>query len=224
MPKEETMWKTQSGGLPDDFELVVEDASFGYRQSYNDGESELLIWVYEDANGEKQELLTSIGKHWTIAPDGRSVSSDQVKQFNNSSVWGRYIDRFMELNMGEVLSQPGRQDPREASACVGLKFQMKREMVKYGTGIEDKMVLMPQEFLGEVKSGKAKAAPTESKGASAAETKKAQLALKKLAKAADDAEGFQSAALDIVDSLPKELADRIYDDADCAALYEELTA
>ena len=218
---EESKWQTK-GGQFNDMEMVIKDAEFGYRDDYNEGESELLIWTFDDVNGEEREHLISIGTGWDIGPGGASVESDDPgDHFHDTSLLGRYIDRFIELGMQEVFKEDSRSDPRVASAYIGLKFHMKNEKKDFGGEIGVKEHLMPLEFLGVVSKGKAKAKTEEASADDAKVEKKAMLQLKKLANASDDSDEFQMAAIDL--DLPDSLSSRVFDDDQCAALFEELT-
>lgn len=217
---DESMWQT-TGGQFEDLEMLIKDAEFGYRDDYNEGESELLIWTFDDSTGEEREHLISIGNGWDVADGGAKVESDLVELFHNSSLIGRYIERFLELGMQEVFKEDGRGDPRVASAYIGLKFHMKNEKKDFGGEIGVKGHLMPLEFLGVVGKGKAKAKTEEASADDAKAEKKAKLQLKKLASASDDSDEFQMAAIDL--DLPDSLSSRVFDDDQCAALYEELT-
>ncbi len=218
---EESKWQTK-GGQFNDMEMLIKDAEFGYREDYNEGASELLIWTFDDVNGEKREHLISIGTGWDIADNGARVESDsEDDRFHDTSLLGRYIERFIELDMLEVFKADGRDDPRVAKAYIGLKFHMKNEKKDFGGEIGEKEHLMPLEFLGIVGKGAAKAESKEASADDAKVEKKAMLQLKKLAKAADDATEFQMAAIDL--DLPDALSSRVFDDDDCVALFGELT-
>ena len=219
--KTEMKWQTKVGQF-NDMEMVITDAEFGYRDDYNEGESELLIWTFDDLNGEEREHLISIGTGWDIADKGARVESDSEDgRFHDTSLLGRYIERFLELGMQDVLKEDGRDDPRVASAYIGLKFHMKNEKKDFGGEIGEKEHLMPLEFLGVVGKGAGKAESEEASADDAKAEKKGMLQLKKLAKAADDATEFQMTAIDL--DLPDSLSSRVFDDDDCAALFEELT-
>ncbi len=241
---DESLWQTGQASDFDEFEILVKDARFGYHEKYVDDDGEprkLLIWTYDDVNEEEREHLISVGSGWDIVDNGarvevdpesdtkietKEIDGEDVPVFNPNTLWGRYIERFVAkespgLDMGEVFGQEGRSDPRMAAACIGMKFYLKTEEKDFGGEIGVKEHLMPQEFLGiagKAESGTAK----ESSADEAKAEKKAMVLLRRAAKDVDSAEDFQSAALDL--DLPDSISERIFDDDECEALYEELTS
>jgi len=150
-------------GLPDDYEVVVERAEFGYRDVYLSGEAPLLILYCASPEMEVREELFSIGRGWDVVPGGERVEGKQ--KFLASSWLGRLIVRCSELDMpsyeggdnGTVLDFIAeRGTAQEAHIWVGLKFRMKREEADFGErGIHKH--IMPTECLGLLTSTEAAA-------------------------------------------------------------------
>jgi len=152
-------------GLPDDYEIVVERAEFGYREVYRGGEVPLLIWYCASPGMETREELFSIGTGWKVTALGTSVEGRD--KFLASSWIGRLIVRCSELDMpgfeggdsGSVLDFIAqRGTAQDAHIWVGLKFRMSREEIDFGEGIGVKRHIMPTECLGFVEDVSAVAA------------------------------------------------------------------
>ena len=142
-------------GLLDNYEVVVENAEFGYREVYRGGEVPLLILYCASPDTETREELFSIGNGWEVAGGGERVEGRPT--FLASSWMGRLIVRCNELDMpgfdggddGSVLDFiADRGDAQDAHIWVGLKFKMHREDVDFGEGIGVKQHIMPTECLG----------------------------------------------------------------------------
>ena len=141
-------------GLPDDYEIVVERAEFGYRDVYRGGEVPLLILYCASPETETREELFSMGSGWEVVPGGERVEGKD--KFPASSWLGRLIVRCNELDMpgfdggdnGTVLDFiADRGTAQEAHIWVGLKFRMKREEADFGEQGK-KTHIMPTECLG----------------------------------------------------------------------------
>ena len=153
-------WETEEGGKLAEFKLHVDRAFFGTDQRYNNGQSTLLTWEgttdIKDENGNPDEKLGTfninlpLGKGWETA-DGLTVTHDSGKPdkgFNKSSIYGRVIDRAIkEFGLGDLLAKRG--DPTEAKVWEDLTFDIKRETIDFGSGLESRSRFMPTAFLGE---------------------------------------------------------------------------
>jgi len=142
-------------GLPDDYEIVVERAEFGYREVYRGGDVPLLILYCASPDTETREELFTIGTGWEVVTGGERVEGRP--KFLASSWMGRLIVRCSELDMpgfeggdnGTVLDFiADRGTAQDAHIWVGLKFKMHREEVDFGEGIGLKKHIMPTECLG----------------------------------------------------------------------------
>lgn len=216
-------WETESG-LPDDFEGTIVAAKFDRPASYASGEAEVLVLSLDTAL-RQLDTFVSIGSGWSIKDDGQRVEHAEGKGFQESSVYGRMINRCAkELGMLDLLQARG--EDTNAGVWVGLKFHWKQEKQEFGPTVGEKEHLMPVAFLGEVEITEEQAKGAEPKeetppAADAAAEKKALLKLKKVAKAADDVGTFQEEAIDVED-LTAELLDRLLDDDAAEELYGEL--
>lgn len=142
-------------GLPDNYEIVVERAEFGYRDVYRGGEVPLLILSCASPETETREELFSIGNGWEVVAGGERVEGRN--KFLASSWMGRLIVRCSELDMpgfdggdkGTVLDFiADRGTAQDAHIWVGLKFRMNREEIDFGEGIGKKQHIIPTECLG----------------------------------------------------------------------------
>ncbi|MCL6558025.1 MAG: hypothetical protein K6U74_04335 [Firmicutes bacterium] len=221
MPENFNPWETESG-LPDDFNLTITEAWFAKDARYKDGEVLLLHWQGTvEKDGEEEELENPIifpcGSGWDSYDGGKTAEHEKGrKRFIGSSVYGRLIDRCVkDLGMMDLMLKRG--DPKAAKVWVGLKFHLKREKIEFGSKLEPIERLMPDKFLGEVRSGKltppkgtkTKAEPkpepepepeekTEAKAESSDKKKKLLLAkLQAIAKKAETFEEFYEKAVEI---------------------------
>ena len=144
-------------GLPDDYEVLIERAEFGFRDKYRGGDVPLLVLYCASPGMETREELFTIGTGWEITAVGTSVEGRS--KFLASSWVGRLIVRCNELDMpdfeggdnGTVLDFIAeRGTAQDAHIWVGLKFRMCREEVDFGEGIGLRRHIMPVECLGFV--------------------------------------------------------------------------
>jgi len=155
MPDSKASFELDSG-LPDDYEVVVENAHFGFHEKYRGGDVPLLILscASPDADMDVRDELFSMGGDWKVVPGGERVEGKE--KFKASSWLGRLIVRCSELDMpgfeggdnGTVLDFiADRGTAQEAHIWVGLRFRMKRETADFGErGIHEH--IMPSECLG----------------------------------------------------------------------------
>lgn len=166
----EDIWETESA-LPDDFDFTITNAYFAPDAAYMNGEVLLLHLVGETDNPDRpqEHLMIPVGSGWKSLDGGATAVHERgKKKFVNTSVYGRVIDRCIELGMKDVFRRRGSPELgfAQASIWVGLKFHMKREMLEFGAGIKPVERLMPIAFLGEVgpsKEAKPAATPATTK-------------------------------------------------------------
>lgn len=198
-------WDTDSG-LPDDFDFYISDASFGYRNEYQNGEVSLLIWEGESPDEDVESIIWPCGAGWEATKGGDAVEHPKRNRFVKTSMMGRLINRVVtELGVDDMRS---RGNATEAKVWKGLGFHMKRETIEYGPGIlEDRGGktdhLMPVAVLEKPVKGKAKKAEPEAEETKAKPStevleKKLSLLASKLSK-----EDFQAKAMD----MPEVVAD-----------------
>ena len=146
-------------GLIDDYEVVVENAYFGFHEKYLGGDLPLLILscASPDEDMAVRDELFSIGRGWEVAPGGERVEGKEGKEKFLASSWiGRLIVRCSELDMpgfdggdgGSVLDFiADRGSAQEAHIWIGLRFRMKREEADFGD-MGKKSHIMPTQCLG----------------------------------------------------------------------------
>lgn len=151
--------------LPDDFDVWIGTAIFGYRSNYTDQSGKqlpLLIWtdLYtpELEPGEQNEIIWSLGTGWDVAPDGSYVTPGANKRnekgFTNTSMMGRLIARVAK---DMKVPFPPNASPNVAATWVGLGFHMNRQDIHFEGGgnieIKDRKRLMPTSYLGRKEQG-----------------------------------------------------------------------
>ncbi|MHA1813643.1 MAG: hypothetical protein ACTSYX_09465 [Candidatus Thorarchaeota archaeon] len=219
----ENTWDTIEG-LPDDFDFIIDDAYFGYRDEYQNGEVALLIWEGHSPDEDVDSIIWPCGSGWEVTNRGANVSHPKRNRFVKTSMVGRLIDRVVK-ELGVDMASRG--DATEASVWKGLGFHMRREEMSFGPGIlEDRggktTHLMPVEFLGEqgAKASKKAGTKTEAKGGGD------DLVMKKLSVLAKklDKDEWQQKAMDMKEVVDNDdLMAKVLDDSE-EGLYEQLRA
>lgn len=145
-----------STGLPDNVDVEITEAWFGFDPQYMDGQR-LLIFMSTKSddieygqNGE-EVLRYSCGKGWIAEGRGETavMESGGRKGFNENSAYFLFIKHAIECDGAEpVLRGDGRGDPRVASMWAGTKWHLDRKGHDYGGQIGVITRLMPTKFLG----------------------------------------------------------------------------
>lgn len=151
-------WDTRET-LPDDFDVWIGSAMFGYRSNYTDqGGAQLPLLIWTDLfcpdlePGEQSEQVWSLGTGWGVSPDGKMAipasKRNQVGGFTTTSMMGRLIAR-----VAKDLKVPGlTMAPNFADAWPGLGFHMNRQDIHFEGGgsveIKDRKRLLPTVYLG----------------------------------------------------------------------------
>jgi hypothetical protein len=162
MPKDYSAeWETESG-LAAEYDLIIDEARFGFDAKYQDGEALLIHWIGRafEPNGKFDEpLLIStedgnavhvmypVGKDWDTPDDGKTAAKPGKTAFNQRSIYGMIINelRTGETPGGDVVVKRGA--PRTAAIWVGVKVHLKsREIVYKGLGSTER--LMPVQVYG----------------------------------------------------------------------------
>lgn len=179
----------KSSGLPNLFELTVEESFFTKDPGYMSGESLLIGWkgpteAREDgiaADTDQSPIYFSCGKGWESHDGGETAEHPKEDFFHDSSVYGKVIaaageelldasGEVIKLDVAELVAANG-DEPREAKMWVGGKFLMERRQFDYGKlGVKEHLI--PVEFLGMV-GGSKSAAPSDAKAKAAAAKAKA---------------------------------------------------
>lgn len=204
---EDSSWQTTTG-LLDDFEYSITDAWFARSAEIKNGE-QLVLFLKGDTDNDAEpefEAHITCGPGWDTFDGGKSATHESRKDrgFNKQTNYGQFIDRVIELGLGEVLM--GRGKATEAKVWVGLKFHMKQKEFKTQIKGEDVTYyrLLPEAYLGEVAEGKGKDVPkvgksesAESNGSNGAGNKVLLAKLKAEAKKHDTHESFVDAAMEV---------------------------
>ena len=200
----------ESTGLPDNIDIIITEAKFGYDASYKKGQV-LLFMLTGDSPGrdEPLEQWYSTGSGWDTEDGGESaVHPDNPDGFQAGSPYGLFIVAAIQTGIDKVLAERGL--PHQAEVWNGLAFHFERVDHDYGDPIGVKKFLLPTEFLGEGKKGRKavedRAKTKPKKGGKAKSKSKGddltddqQKLLKKLQKLAgkhDDHDDFMAAAVD----------------------------
>lgn len=150
MAKDEFDPFAPSTGLADDFDADIIGAEFGYRSSYNNGDTALLILTLQSTDGTvigrdgetETEVVYACGNSWEVTDKGERVQREDGKRmgFNKQSAIWSFIENVMQHDGGK-LRKAG--DPMSAAGYRTLGgFHWKR--IPYKTvGGEEKMRLVP---------------------------------------------------------------------------------
>jgi hypothetical protein len=167
-------WKTSSGFL-DNFSMIVDRATFGYNDKYQDGEALLLhLEGKNDEDGAEAIVELPVGKGWAKKDKaGRYCENPENAKadFNDRSFMGMLVDIAIldtdkvhecginGFGIAELLGQRGML-PTDAHAWKGFHLEFKRHKFKFGTrkvqldngGIQEVPIeserLFPVAFLG----------------------------------------------------------------------------
>lgn len=203
-----------SSGLADDFDGDIIGAEFGYRSSYNNGDTALLLITVKATDGttigkaeddpSETELMYACGNTWEVVDKGEGVQREDGKKmsFNKSSAVWSFIENVMKHDGGKLRAAG---DPMRAEGYRGLGgFHWKRIPYKALNG-EEKDRLVPvgpstTSALGddtEAKAkapAKAKATATKAPAKAAAGPTAAEKAKAAMAKAAADKAAAEAGA------------------------------
>lgn len=159
--KGEGSWRTKSEGLPDDFDMWIQNSFFGRLEDYVDNQGEkvpLLVLEGESPEYGEQSVHLSIGKGWEIISGGKEVRHESREFFDPSSKIGMWIDRI-ETDMPGLLEELERRGhPQEAGNWIGIGLHLQREDHDYGGDIGEVEIVMPTAFLGVQDDGPASTA------------------------------------------------------------------
>lgn len=162
-----------STGLPDQLDVVVEEAWFEFDPQYNDGQTlvfKMNVAATDEEFGEggKGVLMYPCGAGWSAEDrGGKAVRDDgnERKGFNNGSGYGLFIDAALSCEGAEkVLRAEGRGDPRKAAMWNGLSFHLDRKERDYGGDIGKRSRLLPTKFNGEGGGGAKATGPAKKAG------------------------------------------------------------
>ena len=232
---EDSSWQTTTG-LLDDFEYSITDAWFARSAEIKNGE-QLVLFLKGDTDNDADpefEAHITCGPGWDTHDGGKSASHESRKErgFNKQTNYGQFIDRVIELGLGDVLQSRGKAT--EAKVWVGLKFHMKQKEFKTQIKGEDVTYyrLLPEAYLGEVAEGaksgvkatETKADAPASNGTASNGSKVLLAKLKAEAKKHDTHEAFVDAAMEINGTTDDDdLLSQVIDDGP-AGLYQTARA
>lgn len=147
----EDEWGLDSG-LPSDCDITITKSTFGYLDTYQNGEVALLIWDVESPDADfEYPIIWPCGSGWEVKERGKRVEHPKRSRFVETSTIGRLIKRCKDLGIEDVLRARG--NPRDAAIWEGLTFHVKRETSTIQGGGGDSGIpatqehLMPTEFV-----------------------------------------------------------------------------
>lgn len=146
-------------GLPSDYVGKVEDAYFGTKADYNDGQDLLLLMEVqtedlEIGDGGKTTIQYTCGKDWEAYEKGAKARREDGKNkgFNENSGVGQLVKAAIQCGAGDVLRKRGGVDgPRDAGIWKGLTFRFERKEFSAEIDGEKRTWarMLPTEFKGE---------------------------------------------------------------------------
>ncbi len=155
-----------TSGLVDKYKGKIEDAVFGFKADYNDGQTLLLMFDVmtddsEVGEGGRDSLQFSCGAGWEAKEKGNlAVREDSKKKgFNQNSGLGQLLAAALESGAGEELKKrAGEHGPMEAGIWNGLEFEFERKNFEGTFNGEDRkwQRMLPIKFLGGSKNGTGK--------------------------------------------------------------------
>jgi hypothetical protein len=202
MPNYDAEWETETG-LASEYDLIIDEAYFGFDAKYQEGEALLIHWkgrafepngkfdeplLISAEDGNAVHVMYPVGADWDTPDDGKTAAKPGKTAFNQRSIYGMIIQ---ELKTGDVSGGNvviSRGGPRTAAIWEGVKLHLKsREIVYKGLGVTNR--LMPVKVYGLDRSGSAaSSAPATSgtgTGDEVAAKRKALLEKARAAKAAE---------------------------------------
>jgi hypothetical protein len=224
--EEDNAWETGTG-MADQFVGYIEGAFFGVDENYNPD----AMLFQANLVGEDGEPVTtikySVGQEWEASADGSEISHPSKTKINNSSRYGRFIDRLaMPTNTrapksSDVIAPKGKENglglldllksrgtPLQASSLEGLGFFWEQHQMSTMSIDPDtnkpvtKSVLLPTAYVGV--AGK-QAAATAAAPRTAAAAPRAAAPARPAAPTAAAANGEEAPDVDIPASLRKRL-------------------
>ena len=203
MGKTDKWGTTEGGALPGadgPVQVDVTGTSFNYDAGYNKGET--LVFILEgDCDHEHWQgsIIYSIGNGWETDDNVIVTGRDQ---FVGSTNFARFFNAVMSTDAADVIKARDKagsgEGPADASIFDGLSFMFERTSYKsvFNGEETERFLLLPVEFLGEVKAkGKGKG-KTKDSGPTKAEIKALRAKIVKLASKSDDHDEFVEAVLD----------------------------
>ena len=186
----ESSYELSEGGFVEEFTGTVKSAQFGFRSTYNDGETcllELLVEPTEEDAAEFHEealdedglysVLYSVGNKFEDADGGKAVvhESGRARRFNKRSGIGELLAHALPLEgLADVLKKRG--PATQADIWVGLTFRFDNVSFSFKNRDDEDVEytrLLPVEFLGEGEAPAAKKAASKKAPAKKAPAKKA---------------------------------------------------
>lgn len=200
-------WDSHFGsGLREAYDFTILTASFGTDQSYNNGQTYLLILSGMDEAGEESTEMLSCGADWESDDGGFTVHHPKKKQFDRNSVlgkWCSYAGDAMETSNSDYLFD---KNPLEAAIWNDTKWRLEEREVgnaftdrKTGKEVAARTRLVPVAFLGldsSVVGGSSPATPAVAPVAAPASPAPADMSARRaaLAQKAAEAEALKAAS------------------------------
>ncbi len=112
-------WATSSG-MPDKFVGYMEQCFFGVDEKYN-ADAMLFCAQLVDEQGEPITTLKySVGQDWETDNDGTALTHPSKTKINNSSRFGRFIDRIAQPTDKKAPNRPDVKSPDGKENGLGL--------------------------------------------------------------------------------------------------------
>lgn len=128
-------WETSDGGFVPEFDGVVREATFCFKNEYQNGEACLLELLVEPSEDDAPEfgdyledglfsIIYPCGKGWEPADKGATCQheSGRARKFNSQSGMGLLMNSALEIDgVSDVLMERGQAT--DAGVWVGLSFR-----------------------------------------------------------------------------------------------------
>ena len=215
----------EGSGLPDDVDVTIASAHWGYPPRYMGGEKLALVLMLEsDDLSEPYELILGAGNNFNPSPDGTRVDDDRApdhkkkNSFNINTGVGSWLRRFVELEVVDQLAEKRGTDTNVAAWWTGMKLHCEREMLTNNVDPSKPIErLMPTAFLGYADGSGGMPAASAATPAHSAK-------LIEEAKKAGSAESFQEAGIPLLADMDAMTRKRFMDPAALQGLWDELRA
>jgi len=187
-------YQTSDGGFVPEFDGVVREATFCFKNEYQNGEACLLELLVEPSEEDAPEfgdyledglfsIIYTCGKGWEPADKGATAQheSGRARKFNSGSGMGLLLNSALELDgVEDVLMERG--PATQADVWVGMKFRIEDKVFEGKNNDGEKFTYtrrLPTEFHGvdegeEPKKAPAKKAPAKKAAAPKAEVEESE--------------------------------------------------
>jgi len=170
-------YQTSDGGFVPEFDGVVREATFCFKNEYQNGEACLLELLVEPSEEDAPEfgdyledglfsIIYTCGKGWEPADKGATAQheSGRARKFNSGSGMGLLLNSALELDgVEDVLMERG--PATQADVWVGMKFRIEDKVFEGKNNDGEKFTYtrrLPTEFHG-VDEGAEKPKPAAKK-------------------------------------------------------------